>query len=408
MKPGASSPPTSPEPGAARGSPGRLVVIAGQAPEPDEIFIRRDLEGLRRHGWQVEVFGLDARFARTVPRPHRGADRARLAAALLRRAWRLSRRPAQALALLRAHRLAVRLADAATEADLILAEFAWLTADLAAVAAATTGTPWVCAVHAWDLFTQPPTLLHARLADAAHIVACSAAAAASVAACGINQARATLVHHGLPLEGFPFRRAQPAAGAPLVAVGRLEPKKGFGLLIAALARLRAPEAPELHLAGDGSQRAALEALAARLGVQPRVRFHGRLAPDAVRQLMASASLLVLPSRRMPDGDRDGIANVLIEAMALGVPVVTTTAGAAQEIIADRLTGRLVPPDDVPALAAALDELLGDAEQRARLARAARDTVETYFDSRSTSAALSSLLASHARVRPISSSRQTAP
>jgi glycosyltransferase involved in cell wall biosynthesis len=143
-------------------------------------------------------------------------------------------------------------------------------------------------------------------------------------------------------------------------------------------------------------------------VHARVRFHGRLAPDAVRRLMASASLLVLPSRRMPDGDRDGIANVLIEAMALGVPVVTTTAGAAEEVVGDRLTGRLVPPDDVPALAAAIDELLGDAEQRGRLAQAARTTVETYFDSRSTGVALSSLLASHARVRPISSSRQPAP
>ena len=408
MNPGASSPPTSPEPAAARRFPGRLVVIAGTAPEPDETFIRRDLEGLRRHGWQVQVFGLNARFARPAPGRRRGPGRVRLAAALLRRAWQLRRRPAQALALLRAHRLAGRLADAAAEADLLLAEFAWLTADLAAVAAAATGAPWVCAVHAWDLFTQPPGLVRARLADAARTVACSAAAAEAVAACGIDAARTSLVHHGVPLEAFTFRRSQPAAGAPLVAVGRLETKKGFDLLIAALARLRTLEPPELHLAGDGSQRAALEALAARLGVQPRVRFHGRLAPDAVRRLMASASLLVLPSRRMPDGDRDGIANVLIEAMALGVPVVTTRAGAAEEIVGDRLTGRLVPPDDVPALAAALEELLGDAEQRGRLAQAARATVETYFDSRLTGAALSSLLASHARVRPISSWRQPAP
>ena len=407
MNPGASSPPTSPEPAAARRSPG-LVVIAGTAPEPDETFIRRDLAGLRRHGWQVQVFGLNARFARPVPGRRRGPGRVRLAAALLRRAWQLRRRPAQALALLRAHRLAGRLADAAAEADLLLAEFAWLTADLAAVAAAATGAPWVCAVHAWDLFTQPPGLVRARLADAARIVACSTAAAEAVAACGIDAARTALVHHGVPLEAFPFRQSQPAAGAPLVAVGRLEAKKGFDLLIAALARLSTPEPPELHLAGDGSQRAALEALAARLGVQPRVRFHGRLAPDAVRRLMASASLLVLPSRRMPDGDRDGIANVLIEAMALGVPVVTTMAGAAAEVVGDRVTGRLVPPDDVPALAAALEELLGDAEQRARLAQAARATVETYFDSRLTGAALSSLLASHARVRPISSLLQSSP
>ena len=407
MNRGASSPPTNPEPAAPLEVPGRLAVIAGTAPEPAETFIRRDLEGLRRRGWQVEVFGLNERFARYAP-GHHGVRGVSLAAALLRRAWRLRRRPVQALGLLRAHRLAGRLADAAAQSDMLLAEFAWLTADLAAVASEVTGTPWVCAVHAWDIFAQPPAMVRARLADAAHVVACSAAAVRTVTGCGIGAARVSLVPHGLSLAEFPCRGSQPAAGAPLVAVGRIEPKKGFDLLIAALARLRAPETPVLHIAGDGSQRAALEALAARFGVQARVHFHGRLAPDAVRRLMAGAALLALPSRRLPDGDRDGIANVLLEAMALGVPVVTTTAGAAAEVVGDRVTGRLVPPDDVTALAAALEELLGDAEQRARLARTARATVETYFDSRLTGAALSSLLASHARVRPISSLRQPSP
>ena len=389
-------------------SPRRLVVIAGTAPEPDETFIRRDLEALRRHGWQVEVFGLNQRFARHTPASRRGTGRRRLATALLYRAWQLRHRPAQALALLRTYRLARCLADAAAQADLILAEFAWLTADLAAVASAATGTPWVCAVHAWDIFTQPRRLLRARLKDAACIVACSEAAARAVAAFDMDAAKTVIIHHGLPLEEYPFRGAQPADGAPLVAVGRLEPKKGFDTLIAALARLRTPQPPMLHLVGDGSRRAALEALAVRLGVQSRVSFHGRLAPDAVRQIMSAASLLVLPSRRLPDGDRDGIANVLIEAMALGVPVVTTTAGAAEEIVTDRRTGRLVPPDDVPALAAVLDELLPDAAQRAQMAASARATVESYFDIRSTGAALSSLLASHARVRSISSLRQPTP
>ncbi len=408
MNRGASSPPTSREPAAPRTVPGRLAVIAGTAPEPSETFIRRDLEALRRHGWQVVVFGLNERAIRRDSGARHATRRDHLAAALLRRAWRLRRRPAQALALLRAHRLAGRLADAAAQSDLLLAEFAWLTADLAAVASEATGTPLVCAVHAWDIFAQPPAMVRARLADAAHVIACSAAAARTVAGCGIGAARVSLVRHGLTLEEFPCRGSQPAADAPLVAVGRLEPKKGFDILIAALARLRAPETPVLHIAGDGSQRAALEALAVRLGVQARVKFHGCLAPDAVRRLMADAALLAMPSRRMPDGDRDGIANVLIEAMALGVPVVTTMAGAAAEVVGDRVTGRLVPPDDVPALAAALEELLGDAEQRARLAQAARATVETYFDSRLTGAALSSLLASHARVRPISSLLQSSP
>ena len=107
--------------------------------------------------------------------------------------------------------------------------------------------------------------------------------------------------------------------------------------------------------------------------------------------MARATMLVLPSRRLESGDRDGVANVLLEAMAAGVPVVTTTAGCAGEVIVDGVNGLLVPPDDPQALAAAMSRLARDAGLRASLAAAARETIRTRFCDAETICRLSSVL-----------------
>jgi len=90
-------------------------------------------------------------------------------------------------------------------------------------------------------------------------------------------------------------------------------------------------------------------------------------------------VLAVPSRQTPQGDRDGLSNVLVEALALGTPVVTTGAGAAEEVIASGTNGILVQPDDPHELARALEALLASSDLRARLAREARRTAEQLFD-----------------------------
>jgi colanic acid/amylovoran biosynthesis glycosyltransferase len=383
----------------------QLVVVAGTAPVPGETFIARDLEALRRNGWNIVCFGLDRRADAAGPAV--GVS-LKLAGALLRRLCTLWRRPQQALALLRAWRLVGRVANAARQADVILAHFAWLTADVAAVAAAVSGRPWICAVHAWDVFAHPHASLRAHLRGAAQVVACSEAARQAVVAAGYPEASIARVHHGLPLADYPCRAEQPETGRVIVAVGRLARKKGFDQLLRALALLPEDRRGGLQVVGDGWERARLEALAGELGLSDIVRFLGRLDPAETRRLMQSAALLVLPSRRLPNGDRDGIANVLLEAMALGVPVVTTTAGAAGEIIADHRNGILVPADDERSLSEAIGSLLADRPLRERLALAARATVEAQFDLRCTGAALSDVLASHVSVPASNASRQPAP
>ncbi len=153
-------------------------------------------------------------------------------------------------------------------------------------------------------------------------------------------------------------------------LGRLVPVKGIDLLLAAL-----PPALDLVIAGDGPLAPSLRAAAAGFG--DRVRFLGEVRGDDKRDLLAAADLLVLPSRPLPDGRSEGAPTVLAEALVAGLPIVATRTGGAAELVRDGATGLLVEPT-VPALAAALARLAGDAALRARLAEAARSDGERHL------------------------------
>ena len=157
-------------------------------------------------------------------------------------------------------------------------------------------------------------------------------------------------------------------GARLVlALGRLHRNKAFDVLIRALAGV--PDAV-LVIAGEGPERAALEALARQVGVASRVRMPGW--SDDPRALLAAADLLVCPSRHEPLG------NVVIEAFSARLPVVAASAAGPVELIDSGEDGILVPPEDVPALASAIGAVLGDAALAARLAAGGRRKFEARF------------------------------
>ena len=174
----------------------------------------------------------------------------------------------------------------------------------------------------------------------------------------------------------PSRRVRPpdSGEARLVCVGRLDPVKGFDVALAALAIL-APRFPgaELTIVGDGPERESLKARARELGVADRTRFTGFVAPGRVCEPIEAASLALIPSRS------EGLPNVAIQAAFLGRPIVGTDVGGLPEAVVDGETGRLVPPDDPAALAAAVAELLGDPERARAMGRAARRRAEELFD-----------------------------
>jgi glycosyltransferase involved in cell wall biosynthesis len=156
----------------------------------------------------------------------------------------------------------------------------------------------------------------------------------------------------------------------IAGVGRFVPIKGFDLLVAALADVvaRVPAAWVL-LIGDGAERAALEAQARTLGVADRLRITGSVG-DMI-PLLAAADVLAAPSRN------EGMGRVLVEAMALGLPVVGTRVGGIPDVIDDGECGLLVPADDAASLAEALVELGCDVARRAKLAAAARPRAEAF-------------------------------
>jgi glycosyltransferase involved in cell wall biosynthesis len=173
-----------------------------------------------------------------------------------------------------------------------------------------------------------------------------------------------------PREVARARLGLPPEAYVIAGVGRLVPIKGFDLLVAALGEVVAA-VPDTHvvLIGEGAEREALRARAEALGVGDRLHITGSVT-DVVACL-AGADVLVAPSRN------EGMGRVLVEAMALSLPVIGTRVGGIVDVILDRECGLLVPPEDPGALAAALVELGQDRALRAKLGAAARPRAEAF-------------------------------
>jgi colanic acid/amylovoran biosynthesis glycosyltransferase len=221
--------------------------------------------------------------------------------------------------------------------------------------------------------------------------------------CVSDYIRDTLLARGFPSEKLrvirygveiaPVQAADPPPACPpyFLFVGRLVEKKGVADLIAAFALLRAQGvAAELAIVGDGKLAPALQRQAANL---EGVRFVGWQTFDAVAGWMAGASALCVPSVTASGGDAEGLPNVVLEAMARGVPVIGSRHAGIGEAIEDGDNGLLVPPGNPRALADALASLIRNPARRLALGAAARRTVADRFDARAQSRALEDALLS---------------
>jgi len=180
----------------------------------------------------------------------------------------------------------------------------------------------------------------------------------------------------------------PAGARVILALGRLHPNKDFRTLLRAVAQL--PAAVHLALAGEGPERAALDALARELGIAPRVAFLGWRAD--IGALLAASDLLVVPSRVEPLG------NVVLEGFSAARPVVAAAADGPREVIEDGRTGTLVPIGDDAAMAAAIAALLADPPRAQAIAAAARTEFEARYAEAPVLAAWSLFLQAAARIR----------
>jgi glycosyltransferase involved in cell wall biosynthesis len=199
------------------------------------------------------------------------------------------------------------------------------------------------------------------------VAACSDEAARYAADVG-GARRVSVIPNGYDPDEFravdPRRHPRPY----VLALGRLEPQKGFDVLIEALARLDQHEI-DLLIAGDGAERNVLEALARARGIAARVHFLGATDRQATVALLRGAAVVCCPSRF------EGLPLVCIEAFAAGRPVVATNVNGIPELVRHEETGVLVPPDDAPALAAGLARVLSAPGEALRWAARGRAEVE---------------------------------
>jgi glycosyltransferase involved in cell wall biosynthesis len=379
-----------------------IAVVVKGWPRLSETFIARELVGLEARGLRLRLYSLRHPTDRKVHATARGL---RAAIAYLPeylwqeplrvwRGWRIARRLAgyhdartlwlrdlaRDLTPNRIRRFGQALVLAAElPADIahLYAHFLHTPASVARYAAHMRGLGWSVSAHAKDIWTTPDWEKAEKLADAAWAVTCTGAGHAHLSALAPPR-RVELVHHGLAFDdaGSP---ARPAIAGPirLLTVGRAVPKKGYDDLLQALATLPATCDWRLAHIGGGPLLPDLKRRADELRLSERIDWRGARDEDEVRQAYRDADLFVLASRVTADGDRDGIPNVLVEAMSHGLPVVATWAGAIPELVTPT-TGILVAPGDPDVLSTALAALIADPARRRILGDAARTHVRAEF------------------------------
>jgi glycosyltransferase involved in cell wall biosynthesis len=244
--------------------------------------------------------------------------------------------------------------------------------------------PLVVTVHGYDITRQPNAAglhgvryrrnLHSVFDRAALILAVSQFIRDRVLEFGADPAKVRVHHTGVALPEAVDGTA--AKQWDLAFVGRFVPKKGLDDLIEAVATL-APLRPRLLLVGGGPLESQLRERARVLGLD--VTFAGVQPPERVQRLLAESAIFVSPSKTAADGESEGLPTTILEAAALGLPVISTYHSGIPEAVVHGRSGLLGAEGDRAALAEHLTALLGDEALRRELGAGARQQVETNFD-----------------------------
>ncbi|MGO1463058.1 MAG: glycosyltransferase family 4 protein [Marinobacter sp.] len=275
------------------------------------------------------------------------------------------------------------------------AHFATVSTTVARLAARLAGITYSFTAHAKDIYYNydEPVALAAKINDAAAAVTVSDYNLAHLQErLGPGARKLVRIYNGLDLERF-ARTPFIAAGHEILAVGRLIEKKGFDVLIEAVRRLRANGSKvSCRIIGEGEARAQLQAQIANAALEDAVRLDGPLAQGEVMSALRTTTMLVCPCVLGEDGNRDGLPTVLLEAMALGTPCVSTDITGIPELVRDGETGLCVPSRDPQALAEAISRLLADPALGQRLSNAGRMLIERNFDINRNAACLREIFA----------------
>lgn len=264
--------------------------------------------------------------------------------------------------------------------DHIHAHFADRATTIALVASKLLDIPYSFTAHANDIYVNP-VMLSEKMAGAKFVATCTGYNESHLAALANGSSdKIKRIYHGLDTSHYE-KEAREGSPKPIVlAVGQLKEKKGFIYMLKACQTLRAQGHEfECHIVGEGPQRAMLRTEIRRLGLEEIVYLLGALPHEDVIDAYKEATMFVLPAVVSQDGDRDGIPNVILEAQAMELPVVSTRHSGIPEVIQDGFNGLLVEPANESALAQAIAKLLEDSALGAEMGQRGRQIVTEKFD-----------------------------
>ena len=282
---------------------------------------------------------------------------------------------------------AVLAAELPDDTDWLHAHFIHTPASVAYYASDLIGCGWSCSAHAKDIWTSPNWELEEKLTTMAWSVTCTRSGFEHLQTFGGQKAQIHLSYHGLDLSRFAaFEGTRPATDGSdaenpvrLLTVGRAVGKKGFDILLQALQMLPADLHWRLDHVGGGSLGDSLAKCAKDLGIADRITWNGALAQEEVLGFYRSSDIFALACRIAPDGDRDGLPNVLVEASSQGLVCVSTGISGVPELLEDNQNGIVIPPENPAALALALEKVIRNPKLRHKLGAAAERRVRDEFD-----------------------------
>jgi colanic acid/amylovoran biosynthesis glycosyltransferase len=386
----------------------RVAYILLWFPEPSQTFVLNEVNTLYKLGLDLKVYTLygprpaDGRVSRMAPvaapvqrlglaktgtllkelvhlRRNWGSQAGRFLARVLVRRWRSLETAGEALwaACAGVHLARLLVADKITH---IHAPWADGPATAAWVASQLTGIPFSFSARAGDIY-PPEGALMEKIRAAVFVRTNNRANKDYLAGLAAGETgKIRLIYNGVSIKDCRLAPVPMAPPVQILALGRFARTKGYDVLLRA-AKILEGKGLEFHLtlAGAGWRGAQLKYLAWRLGLGPRVSFPGFIPYDRVSALFAAADVFVMPCVVHSSSDRDGIPNVIMEALVHRLPVVASDVAAISEVIQDRDTGLLVPQKDPAALAQAITAMVNDREAALAMAERGRDQVLRQFD-----------------------------
>lgn len=350
----------------------KIAYILGEFPSLSETFLAREIEALRRRGLEIEVWALRAgEGALQIPELSALQCLAKIAgkvSALARRKY--------------FHLLGKHWAESSTkelqDVQHIHAGWASFASWIAMGAAEALNVPWSFSGHARDLWVQGEDL-ETKLTRAKFATCCTRDGTEYLQKfAGSNSTKVLYAPHGLEIDQYHFLTSRRLHDPNRVlSVGRLVEKKGFADLVQSVSKIR-DRSLAVTIIGEGPQRRALEELISPSNLREKIQLMGARTHGEVSAAMQDADVFVMPSTLARDGDRDGLPNVLLEAAACGLPIVSTRAGSITDFLDERCAW-LCEANDHTALSLTIETALAHYDESLKRAKLARSRVEECFD-----------------------------